>query len=98
MVVEVVRVENSLAKRGLYARGPGLLSLGPLLAGLISPLLQNLQREGGNVLETYKVGFSSALAALAVAAASFMAFSGLAMAVECEHTGERGVIECGKND
>ena len=38
------------------------------------------------------------LAALAAAAASFMAFSGPAMAVECEHTNERGVIECGKND
>ncbi len=38
------------------------------------------------------------LAALAAAAASFMAFSGPAMAVECDHTNERGVIECGKND
>ncbi len=38
------------------------------------------------------------LAALAAAAASFMAFAGPAMAVECEHTNERGVIECGKND
>ena len=38
------------------------------------------------------------LAALAVAVASFTAFSGPAMAVECEHTDERGVIECGKND
>ena len=38
------------------------------------------------------------LAALAVAVASFAAFSGPAMAVECEHTNERGVIECGKND
>jgi hypothetical protein len=38
------------------------------------------------------------LAALAVAVASFMALSGPAMAVECEHTNERGVIECGKKD
>ena len=38
------------------------------------------------------------LAALAIAAASFMALSGPAMAVECEHTNERGVIECGKKD
>jgi hypothetical protein len=38
------------------------------------------------------------LAALAVAAASFMALSGPAMAVECNHTNERGVIECGKKD
>ena len=38
------------------------------------------------------------LAALVAAAASFMAFSGPAMAVECDHTNERGVIECGKND
>ena len=38
------------------------------------------------------------MAALAAAAASFMAFSGPAMAVECEHTLHSGVIECGKND
>ncbi len=38
------------------------------------------------------------LAALAVAVASFMAFTGPVMAVECEHTDERGVIECGRND
>jgi hypothetical protein len=38
------------------------------------------------------------LAALAVAVASFMALSGPAMAVECEHTNERGVIECGKKN
>ncbi len=38
------------------------------------------------------------LAALAVAVASFMAFAGPAMAVECEHTNKRGVIECGKHD
>ena len=38
------------------------------------------------------------LAALAVTMASFIAFSGPAMAVECDHTNERGVIECGKND
>ena len=38
------------------------------------------------------------LAALAVAVASFMAFSGPAMAVECEHTNDPGVIECGRND
>ena len=38
------------------------------------------------------------LAALTVAVAAFMAFSGPVMAVECEHTDERGVIECGKND
>jgi hypothetical protein len=38
------------------------------------------------------------LAALAVAVASFMALSVPAMAVECEHTNERGVIECGKKD
>ena len=30
--------------------------------------------------------------------ASSMAFSGPAMAVECEHTNDPGVIECGKND
>jgi len=38
------------------------------------------------------------LAALAVAVASFAAFSGPAMAVECEHTNDPGVIECGRND
>ena len=38
------------------------------------------------------------LAALAVAVASFMAFTGPVMAVECEHTDEPGVIECGRND
>ena len=38
------------------------------------------------------------LAALAVTMASFIAFSGPAMAVECEPTNERGVIECGKYD
>ena len=38
------------------------------------------------------------LAALVVAVASFMSFSGPVMAVECEHTGERGVIECGKKN
>jgi hypothetical protein len=37
------------------------------------------------------------LAALAVAVASFMAFAGPAMAVQCDHL-RRGVIECGKND
>ena len=30
--------------------------------------------------------------------ASFVAFSGPVMAVECEHTNERGVIECGKKN
>ena len=38
------------------------------------------------------------LAALAVTMASFVAFSGPVMAVECEHTNERGVIECGKKN
>ena len=61
------------------------------LTGLITPLLQ---KEGGNGFETFKVG----LAALAVAVASFMALSGPAMAVECDHTGEPGVIECGKKN
>ena len=38
------------------------------------------------------------LAALAVAVTSLMALSGPAMAVECDHTGEPGVIECGKKN
>jgi len=37
------------------------------------------------------------LAALAVAVASFMAFAGPAMAVECDHV-DPGVLECGKHD
>jgi hypothetical protein len=38
------------------------------------------------------------LAALSVTVAAFMAFAGPAMAVDCTHTNQAGVIECGKHD
>ena len=50
------------------------------------------QKEVGSVRRTKLV-----LAALAVAVASFIAFAGPAMAVECDHV-DPGVLECGKHD
>jgi hypothetical protein len=38
------------------------------------------------------------LAALSVTVSAFLAFAGPAMAVDCTHTNQAGVIECGKHD